>query len=444
VLFQVSAIPDNDRGPRYAEAVLNSLHEANRQRQSVRLELGSHLGTLGLFVRVPMGLVATFTHDFADAYPGCTLTALPDETLDNAGHVWSVTLRLSPDVFPLKTHRQFEDLLHRELTDPLAGLFSALRARPKGCADARIAIVIRPCRANWYRSAGRIVARIECGFRWHRLERWYAKRARSQHWFVRGFARIVGRLARHAESPRDSADARDKLSKHLFETQLVLSVCCDQSEETVAHDLLNQLAGAFGRFTSHRGVFEMSPPRRGIPKRNGRGFLLSAEELATLWHPPTANVRSAKLKTAPFRELEPPVMLPAKEREPGVTLLGRVKFRGERSACGGFGIRLDDRRRHLYVVGKTGMGKSTLLLNMLVDDIQSHRGVCLVDPHGDLSEALLELIPKHRTNDVILFDAADREHPVAFNPLEHLRQLEGPLARRSHRSGRKQNSPIPE
>lgn len=116
VLFQVSAIPDNDRGPRDAEAVLNSLHETNRGRQGVCLELGSQQGTVGLFVRVPAALVATFTHDFADAYPGCTLAALPDEVRDAAGHVWSATLRLSPDVFPLKTHRQFEDLLHRELT----------------------------------------------------------------------------------------------------------------------------------------------------------------------------------------------------------------------------------------------------------------------------------------------------------------------------------------
>ena len=67
VLFQISAISDNDRGPRYAEAVLNSLHETNRKRQCVFLELGSHQGTVGLFVRVPVGLLATFTHDFADA-----------------------------------------------------------------------------------------------------------------------------------------------------------------------------------------------------------------------------------------------------------------------------------------------------------------------------------------------------------------------------------------
>ncbi len=414
VLFRVAAIADNDRGPRYAEGVLNSLHEINRQQEAVCLELSSHQGTVGLFVRVPAELVATFTHDFADTYPGCTLSEMPNEVWNTTVQVWSATLRLSTDVFPLKTHRHFEDLLHRELTDPLAGLLAALRGRANDLSEARIALVIRPCRASWYRTAAKVVARIERGFRWPRLAQWYATRSRSQSRLVRAMAWIVGRLARHAESPREVADARDKLSRHLFETHIVLSVSCAEDKTKLARDALNQLVGAFGRFTSHRVAFGVSKLRRGIPKRNGRGFLLSAEELATLWHPPTANVRAAKLRTAPFRELEPPIKLPAKEPEPGVTLLGRVKFRGERQR---FGIRLDDRRRHLYVVGKTGMGKSTLLLNMLVDDIQSRRGVCLVDPHGDLSEALLELIPKHRTNDVILFDAADREHPVAFNPL---------------------------
>ncbi|MGC3971617.1 MAG: type IV secretion system DNA-binding domain-containing protein [Pirellulales bacterium] len=81
------------------------------------------------------------------------------------------------------------------------------------------------------------------------------------------------------------------------------------------------------------------------------------------------------------------------------------------------GIRCDDRRRHLYVVGKTGMGKSTLLQNLIGEDIVAGRGCCLVDPHGDLADSVLAAVPSYRTNDVILFDAGDHAHPVAFNPL---------------------------
>jgi len=145
VIFQVAAIANNDRGPRYAEAVLNSLHEINQQRQSACLELGSHQGSVGLFVRLPPGLAATITHDFADAYPGCTLSALPDKDWIANGQVLSATLRLSPDVFPFKTYRHFEDLLHRELTDPLVGLLTTVENGGAGKKLRRLKMVARMC-----------------------------------------------------------------------------------------------------------------------------------------------------------------------------------------------------------------------------------------------------------------------------------------------------------
>jgi len=92
-----------------------------------------------------------------------------------------------------------------------------------------------------------------------------------------------------------------------------------------------------------------------------------------------------------------------------------------------FGIKIDDRRRHMYLIGKTGMGKSTILENMIVDDIRSGKGVMVVDPHGDLAEKIIEYIPSSRVNDVIYFNPADMEYPIAFNIVEqvepHLRHL---------------------
>jgi DNA helicase HerA-like ATPase len=83
-----------------------------------------------------------------------------------------------------------------------------------------------------------------------------------------------------------------------------------------------------------------------------------------------------------------------------------------------FGIKQKNRRGHIYMIGKTGTGKSTLILNMLVSDIRQGNGVALIDPHGDLAEEVLDLIPEGRVNDVIYFNPADMEYPVAFNPLE--------------------------
>ena len=95
-------------------------------------------------------------------------------------------------------------------------------------------------------------------------------------------------------------------------------------------------------------------------------------------------------------------------------ILGQTNFRNQKRT---FGIRKEDRRRHTYVIGKTGMGKSTLLLNMIVQDIRLGNGVAVFDPHGDLVERILDYIPSRRINDTIYFNPADTEYPIAFNPL---------------------------
>ena len=96
-------------------------------------------------------------------------------------------------------------------------------------------------------------------------------------------------------------------------------------------------------------------------------------------------------------------------------LLGQTTFREEMKA---FGIKKSDRRHHLYIVGKTGTGKSTLIKNMVIQDMRLGHGVALVDPHGDLVEDLLNFIPKERTNQVVYFNPADTSYPVAINILE--------------------------
>lgn len=85
-----------------------------------------------------------------------------------------------------------------------------------------------------------------------------------------------------------------------------------------------------------------------------------------------------------------------------------------------FGIKLDDRRRHMYLIGKTGMGKSTLLENMIISDIVNGKGLAVVDPHGDLVEKVLKFVPDHRINDIVYFNPSDGEFPIAFNIVESI------------------------
>lgn len=100
-----------------------------------------------------------------------------------------------------------------------------------------------------------------------------------------------------------------------------------------------------------------------------------------------------------------------------VTYFGLTDFRGNAEK---FGIKADDRTRHTYVIGKTGMGKSTLLENMAIQDIQNGEGLCFVDPHGTTAEKLLKYVPAHRINDVVYFAPFDTKYPMSLNVLEHV------------------------
>lgn len=105
----------------------------------------------------------------------------------------------------------------------------------------------------------------------------------------------------------------------------------------------------------------------------------------------------------------------ADEVQNDITIFAQTNFRNQRRK---FGIRRDDRLRHMYLIGKTGMGKSTTLENMIIDDISRGYGVGVVDPHGDLAEKILEFIPPNRINDIVYINPADLDFPVAFNILE--------------------------
>ena len=98
-----------------------------------------------------------------------------------------------------------------------------------------------------------------------------------------------------------------------------------------------------------------------------------------------------------------------------ITPIGRTKYRNTNQR---FGIKDKDRLQHIYVIGKSGTGKSTLLQNMAISDIERGNGLCIIDPHGDIATDILNYIPKHRVNDLIYFNATDLENPIAFNPLK--------------------------
>lgn len=233
--------------------------------------------------------------------------------------------------------------------------------------------------------------------------------------------------------------------------------------------LLN-LAGTFGSFSLGEGnQFNFKRPLlfknwlfEKIKKRKINYFekqdqILNAQELATLWHPPgyllsgikniawgktlkgeppenlpiapQENIQQSSIMLNSFQHLnKKPNEIPKPIRDDinkikddiqkmkmDVNFFAKTEFKNKEQI---FGIKTADRRKHIYIIGKTGAGKSTLIANMAIDDIRKDRGLGIIDPHGDLSETILDYIPNRRVNDVVYLEPFDTERPFSLNVLE--------------------------
>ncbi len=140
-------------------------------------------------------------------------------------------------------------------------------------------------------------------------------------------------------------------------------------------------------------------------------MILNTEELASIYHLPLPSTETPNIRWLTAKRTPPPVNMPTEG-----LILGQSIYRGE-----GITVRLKetDRRRHLYLIGMTGTGKSNLLSNLAIQDIQEGRGVCVIDPHGDLIADCLGSIPAAKADDVIYFNPADTERPMGINLLEY-------------------------
>lgn len=135
------------------------------------------------------------------------------------------------------------------------------------------------------------------------------------------------------------------------------------------------------------------------------------------FHIPTMENFNKGLDYTLYKKLPYPTNLPTEKNTPAkeLTVLGNTDYRGEKIT---FGIREEDKFRHMYIVGKTGTGKSTFIANLLKSDMIAGKGLALLDPHGELVDMVLEHIPTNRINDVILFDVSDADFPIGFNLLQ--------------------------
>ncbi len=297
--------------------------------------------------------------------------------------------------FPIKTYFDFKDI------DPLSSLIGFLSKQP---ADIKMAIqiLIDPATFAWQDRAVDAAKKMA--------------------------------YDPNAEKYGMNPQKQTVLRKAAFQGGRALVRIMTASDDKSTMPYLRNLAGTFGNFSLGEGnqfVFK----RRYLFKKNfaqriqhrssyffeRKSQVLNAQELATLWHPP--GLLLAGIKNIAWGKTlsgEPPENIPiasdltAKQKE-DVNFFAQTEFKNKESV---FGILTPDRRKHVYIVGKTGAGKSTLVANMAVDDIRRGRGMAVIDPHGDLSNTLLDFIPKRRMKDVVYLEPFDTERPFSLNILE--------------------------
>ena len=218
--------------------------------------------------------------------------------------------------------------------------------------------------------------------------------------------------------------ASDKISRPLFRANIRLVASADEKGE--ANAILKELESSFLQFAEPQANhFSFARPTGRALERliynfsfrlfeQNSSLLLNTKELTSILHFPTGSISAPKIKTLRAKNAPPPAGLP----KAGL-LLGKNIFRGEETE-----IRMtdEDRRRHLYVIGQTGTGKTEFLKNLIRQDIESGKGLAVIDPHGDMVNDILGFVPAGRADDVIYFDPGNVGRPMGLNFLEYDQQ----------------------
>jgi len=311
-------------------------------------------------------------------------------------HVSSQLVFAEPFYLPIKTYSDLKDI------DLLSGPLGQLAKLTDG-QSAAVQLWATPAGSSWKHTASNVIAR--------------------------GIPDpvVAGRTRPH---PQARVIER-KINQVGFKAGLRLVVSGKSPDD--AQRLLQNLAGSYGVYTAGDGNgLTLSAPHswnrrkfeEAIYYRKGsfvpRFQIFGSSELSSLWHPPGLLLSS--IRNISWSEKlvgEAPENLPvAGEQESEKKLINFFARTEYKNKTATFGIWKEDRRKHLYIVGKTGTGKSTMIANMAINDMRNGEGVAVIDPHGDLTNTLLDFIPSNRINDVAYLDPSDSGHPFHLNPLE--------------------------
>lgn len=376
-----------------------------------------HIGEeIHFYIGVPKGHERIFEQQLHGVFPSAEVERIKDYNVFNPQGASSGAYLKSKEspMLPIRTYQALE-------ADSLGALVNSLSKLQQEGEGGAIQILIRPSHHDEIRTSAQVVAKgMQSGldFRaaFQRMKKPMTKEDEKKEAEKSNPPQLI--------TPHEAEILKaiqSKVSQPLFDTNVRVVVSANDKDR--ADQLLHELTDSFTQFTSPEmnqfQASKMTTPRfleRLLFNFSFRLFadsqvsILSTEELASIFHFPLSSTSAPKIKFLKSQSAEPPANLPSQ----GI-ILGKNVFRGQEHL-----IRMqdDDRRRHLYVIGQTGTGKSTLMKSMLRQDVEAGRGVCLIDPHGEFAEFVLSIVPQNRADDVIYFNPGDIDRPMGLNMLE--------------------------
>ncbi|PIR04213.1 MAG: hypothetical protein COV59_03455 [Candidatus Magasanikbacteria bacterium CG11_big_fil_rev_8_21_14_0_20_39_34] len=327
------------------------------------------------------------------------------------------------EFLPIKTYKDLD-------SDPMASILNSL-AKITGNAQGSAAVqyVVRSASKSWRRKGASVVREVKKGEKFENV-----LNASSFGKIFSTLFKELGELA--SPKKNDPTDKEEKYQLSSMEEEMLkkieekltkgglsitVRILSVSNNTETAQINLDNLINSFSQLNLYRfgNSFQAVIPRnqtkliRDFIYRTfdeKRKILLNTEEFSSIWHLPLHSTETPNIKWLGGRKSPPPPNLPKEG-----LLMGHIPYRSTDTQVF---MKEADRRRHLYIIGKSGSGKSVLISNLAIQDIQNNKGVCVVDPHGDLVEDILGHIPKHRVDDVIVFNPSDLERPIGLNMLE--------------------------
>jgi hypothetical protein len=400
VLLQIAVPRENEIKIDAAEQMFASLYGLYNKKWWAFLKPQDHIAfeivakreDIRFYVSVPRNLVDLVEKQINGAYPGADIKEVEEQSIfTKEGKVAFVPLVLKySNFFPIRIYKDLP-------TDSLSSITSVLAKMQEG-EGAVIQILVQPAGDKW-RSNGHS----------------YISKTKKDE--------ANPEKANFKVDQKTLESVNQKIQKTGFNTVIRIVVTSSTKDQAEMH--LKNILASFDQFSSDTNefreirfflkyVFMIDFIYRYFPVTNlpfyKQSSVLNSDELATLFHLPNKTVETPHIFWLNAKRAPAPMLIP----ESGL-FLGLSKYRGvERSIY----IGDDDRRRHMYVIGKTGTGKSQLLEELVMQDINAGKGVAVIDPHGDLITGIMSRIPVSRAEDVIYFDPSDTERPMGLNMLE--------------------------